>query len=312
MALRELSLFTGAGGGLLGSILLGWHTVCAVEIDSYCRKSLLARQCDGVFERFPIWDDIRTFDGKPWRGHVDIVTGGFPCQDISAAGKGSGIDGAKSSLWFEMARIIREVRPRFVLVENSPMLTVRGIWRVLGELAAMGYDAKWGVLGAYLAGANHERNRIWIIASDTNRNMERAKPIYAEMAGSSKVDELAEKTTNSQSERVNERGLSVGKESALANAEIGIQGSADKRDTSDPNSLAVWIKSRWRSWKKRQEEEINRGHSWWGIPRFEGVDDGYADRMDGRIKATGNAQVGGVVALAWEVLGDGTGDVNEK
>src|ERR1043166_7098544 len=102
--LRELALFAGAGGGLLGSRLCGWRTVCAVEIDDYCRRVLLQRQRDGMLDKFPIWDDVRTFDGRPWRGCVDIVTGGFPCQDISSAGKGAGIDGEKSGLWREFSR----------------------------------------------------------------------------------------------------------------------------------------------------------------------------------------------------------------
>jgi len=162
--LRELALFAGAGGGILGGHLLGWRTVCAVEIEDYPRRVLLARQRDGLLPRFPIWDDIKTFDGNPWRGRVDVVSGGFPCQDISAAGQGAGIDGKRSGLWSEMARVICEVQPRFVLVENSPMLTIRGIDRVLGDLAALGYDARWGVLGACDTGAPHYRERIFIFA----------------------------------------------------------------------------------------------------------------------------------------------------
>ena len=163
-SMRELALFAGAGGGILGGDLLGWRTVCAVEWADYPRKVLLARQRDRILPRFPIWDDVQTFDGNPWRGRVDVVSGGFPCQDISAAGKGAGIDGARSGMWFHMARIVREVRPRFVFVENSPMLTSRGLGRVLGDLAAMGYDAEWGVLGADDVGGPHQRERIWILA----------------------------------------------------------------------------------------------------------------------------------------------------
>jgi len=162
--MRELALFAGAGGGILGGRLLGWRTVCAVEIEPYARSVLLARQDDGTLEPFPVWDDIRTFDGRPWAGLVDVVTGGFPCQDISCAGRGAGIDGERSGLWGEMARVIREVRPRFAFVENSPMLTSRGLHRVLGDLAEMGFNARWGVLGACDAGAPHKRERIWIVA----------------------------------------------------------------------------------------------------------------------------------------------------
>ena len=161
----ELALFAGAGGGILAGKLLGWRTVCAVELDPYARSVLLARQRDGVFNRFPIWDDVTTFDGYPWRGSVDVISGGFPCQDISSAGKGAGLAGARSGLWVEMARIVCEVRPRFVFVENSPMLTSRGLGVVLGDLAALGFDARWGVLGAHHAGAPHKRDRIWILAT---------------------------------------------------------------------------------------------------------------------------------------------------
>ncbi|KAF3997516.1 DNA cytosine methyltransferase [Glaciimonas immobilis] len=162
--LRELALFAGAGGGILGGHLLGWRTVCAVEYNAYARSVLLARQNDGTLSPFPVWDDVRTFDGKPWRGRVDVVSGGFPCQDISAAGKGAGLEGERSGLWSEFARIIREVQPRRVFVENSPMLTSRGLGKVLGDLAEMGFDAKWGVLGPGGFGAVHRRERIWILA----------------------------------------------------------------------------------------------------------------------------------------------------
>ena len=171
--MNELALFAGAGGGILGGHLLGWRTVCAVEWEPYPASVLVARQNDGLLPPFPIWDDIQTFDGKPWQGIVDVVSGGFPCQDISSAGKGAGIDGERSGMWREMARIIHEVRPRYALVENSPMLTSRGLGTVLGDLASMGFDARWGVLGAADVGANHQRDRIWIVANAYNARLER-------------------------------------------------------------------------------------------------------------------------------------------
>ena len=162
--MNELALFAGAGGGILGGKLLGWRTVCAVEIDAYARSVLLARQRDGCLEPFPIWDDVTTFDGHPWAGRVDVVSGGFPCQDISSAGKRRGISGERSGLWAEFARIVGEVQPSFVFVENSPMLLARGAGVVLGDLAALGYDARWGVVSAENAGAPHERERFWLVA----------------------------------------------------------------------------------------------------------------------------------------------------
>ena len=165
--MNELALFAGAGGGILGGKLLGWRTVCAVEWEPYPASVLCARQNDEILPPFPIWDDVRTFDGKPWRGIVDVVSGGFPCQDISAAGHGAGISGSRSGLWSEMARIIGEIRPRYAFVENSPMLTSRGLGTVLGDLAALGFDARWGVVSAADVGAPHLRERIWIVATNT-------------------------------------------------------------------------------------------------------------------------------------------------
>lgn len=163
--MNELALFAGAGGGILGGHLLGWRTVCAVEFADFPREVLLARQRDGSLPRFPIWDDIKTFDGSLWRGRVDVISGGFPCQDVSCAGKGAGITGERSGLWSEMARVISQVQSPWVLVENSPLLTSRGLGVVLGDLAQMGYNAKWGVLGAVDTGAPHKRERIWIVAN---------------------------------------------------------------------------------------------------------------------------------------------------
>ena len=162
--MNELALFAGAGGGILGGHLLGWRTVCAVEWEPYAASVLAARQNDGVLPAFPIWSDIRTFDGREWAGIVDVVSGGFPCQDISVAGNGDGLDGERSGLWREMARVVREVRPRFVFVENSPMLTSRGLGTVLGDLARLGFDAKWGVFRASSIGAAHHRSRFYLVA----------------------------------------------------------------------------------------------------------------------------------------------------
>jgi len=170
---NELALFAGSGGGILGGHLLGWRTVAAVEIEDYPRRVLLQRQADGFLPRFPIWDDICTFEGKPWRGKVDVISGGFPCQDISAAGKGDGLDGERSGLWTQMARVVGEVRPPFVFVENSPMLTTRGGTRVIADLTQMGYDTKWTVMGAADVGAPHQRDRMWIVGKASHAHFQR-------------------------------------------------------------------------------------------------------------------------------------------
>lgn len=163
--MNELALFAGAGGGILGGKLLGWRTVCAVEFNQHAASVLLARQNDRCLAPFPIWDDVQTFNGKPWRGIVDVVSGGFPCQDISAQGKRAGINGKKSGMWKHMARIIGEVRPKYAFIENSPELIAAGLDSVLCDLAAMGFDAQWGNLPAAALGAPHLRDRVWIVAN---------------------------------------------------------------------------------------------------------------------------------------------------
>jgi len=162
----------GGGGSILAAELLGWRTVCAVELDPGARQIVIDRQRDGVISAFPIWDDVSTFDGKPWAGAVDVVTGGFPCQDISQCGAGKGIEGERSGLWKQMARIICEVRPACVVVENSPMLTSRGLGVVLGDLARMGFDAKWGVFRASSIGAAHHRARLFLVANAYGSKLE--------------------------------------------------------------------------------------------------------------------------------------------
>nr|WP_323127233.1 DNA cytosine methyltransferase [Acinetobacter sp. Tr-809] len=222
--LNELALFAGAGGGILGTHLLGWNTVCAVERDAYAAQVLAQRQNDGILKAFPIWSDITTFDGKPWRGIIDVISGGFPCQDISSAGKGAGIDGERSGLWAEMARIISEVRPRVVFVENSPMLISRGLTRVISDLAKMGYDAEWTRLSASNLGAPHQRDRIWIVAhsmqsgtgrsshtrftSDTNESSQ-----WMEKGASGSRSSGMSNLPNPQSFRFNSEGLSIGAKS---------------------------------------------------------------------------------------------------
>lgn len=178
--MRELHLFAGAGGGILGGLLCGHVPICAVELEEYPRQVLLQRQRDGILPWFPVWDDVCTFDGRPWRGRVDLIAGGFPCQDISIAGRGAGIEGERSGLWSEFARIIGEVRPQFVLVENSPYLAFRGLGRVLGDLSILGFDVEWDIFGADDVGAPHLRKRIFILA---NSNKVRRKKDELEECG---------------------------------------------------------------------------------------------------------------------------------
>jgi DNA (cytosine-5)-methyltransferase 1 len=158
------SLFAGIGGFDLGFERAGIKTVWQVEIDPFCRK---------VLERH--WPNVRRFEDVRGCSDLnlsapDIVSGGFPCQDISRAGKGAGIEGARSGLWFDMYRIIRQLRPRFVVVENVAALLDGAIGRVLADLAAAGFDAEWRVFRASDFGAPHERQRLFIVAYPDESN----------------------------------------------------------------------------------------------------------------------------------------------
>ena len=162
--LHVLDLFSGIGGFSLGLERTGgFQTVAFCESDPFCRQ-VLARHWPGV----PIFQDVRELDGEQFRGAIDLVCGGFPCQDISFAGRQAGIDADRSGLWSDLARIISEVAPRYAVVENVPALLSgdRGRWfsRVLGDLAAVGYDAEWHCIPAFHVGAPHRRDRVWVIA----------------------------------------------------------------------------------------------------------------------------------------------------
>ncbi len=164
MALRAIELFAGAGGLALGLSGVGARTVCYVEREAYAAAILVARMEDGGLAPAPVWSDVRTFDGAPWRGVVDLIAGGFPCNNVSSNGDKTGLDGEHSGLWREFVRIVRQVGPRLVFVENVADLTHRGLGDVLGDLAALGFDAEWLCLPAWLAGAPQRRDRIFVLA----------------------------------------------------------------------------------------------------------------------------------------------------
>ncbi len=159
--MRVLDLFSGIGGFSLGLERAGMITVAFCEIEPFCRR-VLAKHWPEV----PCYDDVRSLTGARLAADgisVDVICGGFPCQDISVAGKGAGLAGERSGLWREYARLVGEIRPRFVIVENVAALLARGLGAVLGDLAALGYDAEWHCIPASAVGAPHRRDRLWIV-----------------------------------------------------------------------------------------------------------------------------------------------------
>ena len=158
-----IHLCSGYGGFELALRPWNVRTVCHVERDAYAAAILMERMEQKRLDQAPIWDDLDTFDGEPWCGRVDLITAGFPCQPFSAAGAHRGLDDDRW-LWPSIARIITEIRPRFVVLENVPPVIRHGLPAVLADLAQLGFDAEWGLYSAADVGAPHRRQRWWCVA----------------------------------------------------------------------------------------------------------------------------------------------------
>ena len=153
-----LDLFSGIGGFSLGLERAGMQTIAFCEVDPACRRVLKKHWPD-----VPIFEDVKTLTAKDIHETVDVICGGFPCQDISLAGKGAGLAGERSGLWYEYRRLIEEIRPRYVIIENVAALRSRGLDQILWSLAEIGYSAEWHCIPASAISAPHQRDRIWIV-----------------------------------------------------------------------------------------------------------------------------------------------------
>lgn len=167
--LNGLDLFSGIGGISLG-LKPYVTTIAYCESDSYAQGVLLSRMQTGDIDKAPIWDDVRTLSGE-MLPEVDIIFGGFPCQDISTAGNGKGLEGERSGLFFEIRRLVSELRPRFVFLENVPAISVRGLDRILLEFTSLGYDTRWTTVSAESVGACHKRRRWFMLAHSNGQPM---------------------------------------------------------------------------------------------------------------------------------------------
>ena len=256
--MRVLDLFSGIGGFSLGLERAGMTTVAFCEIDPFCR-AVLKKHWPNV----PIFDDVRTLTNEQ-TGPVDVICGGFPCQDISFAGKGAGIDGERSGLWKEYSRLIGEIRPRYVIVENVAALLGRGLGRVLGDLAKIGYNSEWHCIPASAVGAPHCRDRVWIIA---NANGDRPQ-IRTDDTGNSKKEASRKQARGAYCRTFSQNDI-------CSYTELWEQslGWASGRDGWLVKSI-----QRNRDWKITTEPVLARGED--GIPK----------RLD-RLKSLGNAVV---------------------
>lgn len=251
MKLRVLDLFSGIGGFSLGLERTGgFETVAFCEIEPFCRD-VLAKHWPGV----PCHDDVKTLSAEP--GCADVVCGGFPCQDVSHAGKRAGLSGERSGLYRELVRTIRVVQPKYAIVENVAALLGDGMGTVLGDLAESGYDLEWDCVPAKALGAPHERDRVWIIAHAASIGCGQGREGRPPDSFARVRDAALWNASNPASARLEGRLESEASREALAVAACGY---------SNP----------WRAWTDE--------------PEISGVDDGFPNWVDST-RATGNAVV---------------------
>jgi DNA (cytosine-5)-methyltransferase 1 len=190
-----LDLFSGIGGFSLGLERAGMRTVAFCEIDPRARAVLHKHWPD-----VPVFTDVSTLSKDDLNEQIDVIAGGFPCQDISTAGLGAGLSGSRSGLWFQFHRLIDEIRPRYAIIENVSVLRSRGLDQVLWSLAEIGYDAEWHCIPASAVGAPHRRDRIWIVAYPSSEGLSQRGQPFRQTCGAEEVtglvDELKRCSTN--------------------------------------------------------------------------------------------------------------------
>lgn len=298
--MRAMHLFAGAGGGLLADLILGHTPVVAVEWDAHCCNVLRERAGEGWFPGLHVHQgDVREFDLGPWAGRVDCISAGFPCQDVSAAGRGAGIAGERSGLVWEVFRTIDVVRPGLVWLENSPRIRTKGRRDIIAALVARGYSWRDGTLAASDVGAGHERRRWWLLAANADgmRQLEQerrqrkqrgwtcdgAQADRPDLAG--RVLEAVRQLQTGQSDAA--RLDSSAADHLRHRLQVAVQrGGLSAADAETIEAAARYVGAY--DWSPPDA----------GICR---VVDGLASRMD-RIKCAGNGQVPLQAAAAWLAL----------
>ena len=308
MKLRHLDLFSGIGGFSLGLERTGgFETVGFCDSDKKTHLVLKKH-----WAAVPIYDDVSTLKGSDL-GTIDIITGGFPCQDLSVAGKGAGLSGARSGLWFEFHRLIKETQPKWVIAENVAVLRSRGLDQVLRSLDEIGYDAEWHCIPASAVGAPHRRDRIWIVAHPRHRGgrydigsgfggdgkRENEKTIRASkttaIAGSSQTpDAMAyaskllcdgsndNSRISMESEKKSKSRNSCGKEALAYSASIGSSGQREFEQPKYPTQIVS---------RETIKPEHGSVSDFWKVePELGRVADGIPNRLD-RLKQLGNSLV---------------------
>lgn len=269
-----LDLFSGIGGFALSASWVWKDDLDIVgfcEIDKYCQK-VLKKNFPGV----PIYKDITKLDTKNFKD-IDLITGGFPCQDISIAGKGKGLideetgEQTRSGLWTEMYRIISDIRPRYAVIENVPMLTLRGGTRVIADLAQIGYDSEWQIVGANQVGAWHIRKRIWIVSYSGRKYGERKKNL-------SKY-EIKDRSKNAFESK---RSIKCNRKRTFGRTKNVSNSNRKRRCGRQTN---------WKNAENARQFRRSPKHGYWNAePKLGRVANGIPNRVD-RLKGLGNAIV---------------------
>jgi len=301
--MNVLDLFSGIGGFSLGLERAGMKTVAFCEVDKKCQQ-VLKKHWPGV----PIFDDVTTLKGEDIEETVDVICGGFPCQDISLAGKGAGLEGKRSGLWSEFKRLIEEIRPKYAIIENVSALRSRGLDQVLREISEIGYDAEWHCITAASIGAPHRRDRVWIVAyprdskrrdsitgslgRDGERKLEE-RVRTSETTETTGSSETSETLSNSKSKLSN--GDNFDSESSKPSSQES--GSSDsERNVPDANNIGTQIPTEGKQSSQQmlrgssETWRIEYGQAWAVEPGVGRVAHGVSGRVD-RLKQLGNAVV---------------------
>jgi DNA (cytosine-5)-methyltransferase 1 len=329
---KVLDLFSGIGGFSLGLERAGFETVAFCEPNPFC-QAILKKHWPTV----PVYEDVRELSAERLANDgiaFDAICGGFPCQDISVAGKGAGLAGARSGLWWEFHRLIAETKPKWVIAENVSALRSRGLDEVLGSLAALGYDAEWHCIPASAVGAPHRRDRIWIVAYPNNNGRTSAQNTQSDSEGNDGSQAWA--NSAKQLARPSDVGADVRRSASetLADADrqqqqpmlsrCGVEGS---RATASTGALDVDVASSGRNgaWQSnvaypgRESTQVSfsgrfatvalpQRHPWWEVePDVGRVADGVPKRLD-RLKSLGNAVVPQIPEIIGRVINDPAAD----
>ena len=287
--LKILDTFAGIGGFSYAAheLVGGFKTTQFVEIDPFCQKVLKKH-----FPKVPCHDDIKTFTAFP--GQFDVITGGFPCQDLSVAGKKAGITKqSRSGLFYELIRVIRLVRPKFVVMENVAAILNNGLDIVLGELSEAGYDAEWSIISASSLGAAHRRSRWWCVAYTNDYG-----------SSSSSINEVNDETDSSSQKRQNQVSESSGSSQSSDSRIV----RSLKGNVTDSNSegLQRKILSKMESgiWSAKHTRRLDPNwRSYVSKPILPRGSYGLSNRVD-RTKALGNSIVPAVAAIPLQRVHD--------